>query len=141
MKKKVIAVVCILISVFTAIGILCFRYISSERKADEQIYVSAAKTVAYELKEYLENGDKYYFTLAAADIVEMNKLSGGAKNIINENQMTILNNLAVVVEFDEDRLIGQAQRLYDAFKIIGENSDDKEYAYTQIKIAMSNCGL
>ncbi|MGN0443140.1 MAG: hypothetical protein ACI4F5_00815 [Acutalibacteraceae bacterium] len=140
MKKKLTAVICIIISFFLIAGIMCARYIRGERKAGEENYLLAAENVAYEINEYLETGEKEYFSRAAADIYQMSLMTDSADNIVSESDTETMEFLAAALQYNEDSIINEAERLYDAFKYISQNSE-VEYAYAQIKIALSNCGL
>lgn len=139
MKKKLTAVICIIISFFLVVGIMCARYIRSERKSGEENYLLAAENVAYEINEYLETGKKEYFNRASADIYQMSLMTASAGDIVSESDAETMEFLAAALQYNEDSLISEAERLYDAFKYISQNSE-VEYAYAQIKIALSNCG-
>lgn len=141
MSRKIKAIICIFISVFLIAGIIGARYIRKERKAEENTYVYAAKNVAFELGEYIETGDEEHFNRAAADVIQMSNMTASAKDIVNDNNEKIIRNLADVMRFNEKKFKNEAQRLKDAFTIIGENSKDLDYAYAQIQIAITNCGL
>lgn len=140
MKKKLTAVICIIISFFLVAGIMCARYIRSERKAGEENYLLASENVAYEINEYLETGEKEYFSRAAADIYQMSLMTDSAGDIVSESDAETMEFLANALQYNEDSLISEAERLYDAFRYISQNSETG-YAYAQIKIALSNCGL
>lgn len=140
MKKKLTAVICIIISFFLVSGIMCARYIRSERKAGEENYLLAAENVAYEINEYLESGEKEYFSRAAGDIYQMSLMTNSIGDIVSESDAETMEFLATALQYNEDSLISEAERLYDAFRYISQNSET-EYAYAQIKIALSNCGL
>ena len=85
MKKKLTAVICIIISFFLVAGIMCARYIRSERKSGEENYLLAAENVAYEINKYLETGEKEYFSRASADIYQMSLMTASAGDIVSES--------------------------------------------------------
>lgn len=140
MSKKIKAVICIIISFFLIFGIISARYIRGERKEDESTYIYAAKAVSFELGEYIETGESEYFSRACADVIQMSIMTESAKDIVSDNNAKIIKNLADVMKYNEDKLSSEAERLKEAFENISEGKNT-DYAYAQIQIAITNCGL
>lgn len=139
--KKLTAVICIVLSLFLIVGIISTRYIRSERKTENENFIYAAKNIAYEIGKYLETGEEEYFRRAAADITQMNSIAGTAENTVSEENAETLEKLSSVLEYNPEKLISEAERLKEAFKMIGENGENTDYAYAQIQVALSNSGL
>lgn len=139
--RKAAAVICIILSLVLIFGIISERYIRNERKTENENFIYAAKNIAYEIGEYLETGEEEYFRRAAADITQMNNMSGSAKNTVSEENAKILEKISSVLEYNPEKLIGEAERLKEAFKMIGENGENTDYAYAQIQVALNNSGL
>lgn len=141
MNKKIIAIICVFISLGLIFGIITSRYIRNERKADEENYLLTAGNAAYQLSLYIETGDKEYFSLAAADIVQMSLMTDSAEAIVKSDEAQVIKDIASALSVNEELFLNEAQRLCDAFSMIEENGDNTEYAYAQIKIAFTNSGL
>lgn len=140
MNRRLKALICILISGFLIAGIMCSRYIRNERKSDEGFYLDAAANAAYETGKYISTGDMIHFSRAAADIIQMSNMTDSVSGIINENEAKIIKTLASVLEVNAQKLTQQAERIRSAFEIIA-GGGDSAYAYAQLEIALTQCGI
>ncbi|MDD6021619.1 MAG: hypothetical protein PUB94_03055 [Oscillospiraceae bacterium] len=135
MKKKLIIVLCV---IGAAIGMLSVRAGVSQirnKRAIEEYFTEGARLIAYEIREYIETGDKTSFHKAAIDVRYLSSEAGNAMG--SEYNKKAFEGISEAFAQSEDKLRDHAERLAEAFEKIAEAPQD-EYPYSQFNVVLNS---
>lgn len=136
MKKKITAIIVVMLSFSLIFNIFCSR-ISRSNEATDNL-VEGLKLVAYELEMYTETEDEEYFNQAATDFQTLTHVAQNNNRILTDSykEETFLS-LGTAFRYEAEKLKPYAQELKRICELIAENADNT-YPYDRINIILQD---
>ena len=136
-RKKLILIIIAAVLVLSVGGSILSGVIAQKRETGNTLS-EGVRLAAYEIRMYLETGDEDYFHRASADMQSLEQLAQSDSLILSdEYRKEAFMSIISAFRYKEEELLGHAERLESALRLISENTDE-DYPYAQLNIILND---
>lgn len=136
-RKKLILIIIAAVLVLSVGGSILSGVIAQKRETGNTLS-EGVRLAAYEIRMYLETGDEEYFHRASADMQSLEQLAQSDSLILSDEcRKEAFMSIISAFRYNEEELLGHAERLESALRLISENTDE-DYPYAQLNIILND---
>lgn len=138
MSKKKLTVIIVAAVLAASVAVSIISGVTAQRKEVSDTLSEGIKLAVYEIQMYIETGDEEYFHRASADMQSLEQLAEYDSLILSTDyRKETLLSIIGALRYNEEELLGHAERLESALRLISENADE-DYPYAQLNIILND---
>lgn len=138
MSKKKLTVIIIAVVFMLTVAVNIISGVTAQKKETGNTLSEGIKLAVYEIQMYLETEDEEFFHRASADMQSLEQLAEEDSVILStEYRKEAFLSIISAFRYNEEELLGHAERLEGALRLISENADE-DYPYAQLNIILND---